>query len=47
MNIKDLINILNLIYNYKQLIISIINILNYLHLIILSVYININILKII
>ena len=47
MNVKDLVNAPDLIYNYKQLIIFIINILSYLYLIILFVYININILKMI
>ena len=44
---KDLTDTLNLIYNYKQSITIIINVLNCLHLIILSVYTDINTLKMI
>ena len=47
MNIKDLINTSDLICDYKQSIIIIMNISSYLHLVILFVYININVLKMI
>ena len=42
---KDLADASDLIYNYKQLIIIIINVLGYLYLIILLVYTDINALK--
>ena len=44
---KDLTDILNLIYDYKQLIMFIINVLNCLHLVIPPVYTDINVLKMI
>ena len=47
MNVKDLTDIPDLIYNYKQLIIIITDVLSYLYLIILPVYIDINVLKMI
>ena len=47
MNVKDLTDAPDLIYNYKQSIITIMNILSYLYLIILPVCTDINTLKII
>ena len=45
MNVKDLADVLDLIYNYEQSIIIITDILSYLYLIIPPVYIDINVLK--